>query len=123
MKGYEAAGIGTLMGCLYGVVLWASTEMYKAYLDAFAYEQTRLLLGQNMTIAYLRGNYVLPATDPNMYYMPFLITGIVVVFAFLLLFSVSIWYPYAERWFDGFSKDIIAGWRDERDDDDEDDDE
>lgn len=120
MKWYECAGIGVVMACLYGMTLWASTEMYKAYIEVFTYEQARLLAGQNMTIEYLKGTYILPKIDPNMAYMPFVVTASVMVFAFAVLFSVPLWYPYAERWFDGFSKNIIAGWNGERDDDEDD---
>ena len=71
MKWYEAAGIGIIMAALYGLILWASID------------------GLSLISFFNYG---------DRYYMPLRITACVMFFAFLILFSVPIWYPFVENW-------------------------
>jgi hypothetical protein len=70
VKLQHAALIGGILGCLYGVTLWAS-------LDAFSFASW-ILYG-------------------NEYIIPFLSTGVITGIALLLFFSWNLWYYYAER--------------------------
>ena len=122
MKWYESAGIGVLMGCLYGVTLWASISMRDAYYAIF--DATREYMVENATLPTFGGSsaphvggLVLPTFNPNIVYMPFIITGLVMIISFTVLFSVPLWYPRAEEMFYQFAEDVISGWRGDRDDD------
>jgi hypothetical protein len=84
MKWYDAAGIGWVMGCLYGLVLWASV-------DAFS------------LLSFLKYG--------DRFYMPFRITAVIIVDAFLCLFSVPVWYPFAERGVQDFGEWIAEELR------------
>jgi hypothetical protein len=66
MRWYEAAGIGIVMGILYGVILWASVDSL-----SFA---SFILYG-------------------NREYLPKVVTGIVMVLSFLFLFTYPLWEP------------------------------
>jgi hypothetical protein len=134
MKWYEAAGIGAVMGCLCGVVLWASVLTREAYYIALreiyvptpdygAVNTTPMTLEWNAPMIEPSRVHLLLTPDPNMVYMPYVVTGLVMLIAFTVLFSVPLWYPYAQITFDQLADNVISGWRDERDDDDEDDDE
>ncbi len=71
MKWYESIGVGATMACLYGLVLWASVDAL-SLLSFYNYG--------------------------DRFYIPFQVTAIIMVVAFLCLFSVPVWYPFAERW-------------------------
>ena len=126
MKWYECAGIGVVMACLYGITLWASVQVRDSYLMIYqrygAYLQENVTILEMGTFPKLSG-LVMPTFDERVLLLPYIIPPIITAFSFTLLFSVPLWYPYAEKWFGGFSKDIIAGWNGEREDDEEDDEE
>jgi hypothetical protein len=70
MKWYEAAGIGAIMGGLFGLILWAAFDSLK------------------LASVYKYG---------NIYHMPLTITLWTTFIAFCILFSVQFWYPFVER--------------------------
>jgi hypothetical protein len=70
MRWYEAAGIGVVLGCLYGLTLWAS-------MDALAL-----------------ASFVLYG---NKYKLPIATTGTSILIAFGCLFSYKLWTPKIEQ--------------------------
>ena len=93
MRWYEAVGVGAIMGCLYGLVLWAS--------------MINLAL-----LSFMRFG--------DQFYLPFRVTAAVILTAFLSLFTVPMWYPVAERGILGLGGVIVE---DREIDEDEDEDE
>jgi len=90
MRWYEAAGVGAIVGCLYGLILWASIITFS--LPSF------MRFG-------------------NQFYLPFRITAAVMLTAFLCLFTVPRWYPVAERWILETGREIAEARETEEDDD------
>jgi hypothetical protein len=70
MRQYEAAGIGIIMGCLYGLVLWASIDAL-SLASFILYKDTRLLPGVT--------------------------TALIIILGFICLFTYPIWEPVMER--------------------------
>jgi Mg/Co/Ni transporter MgtE len=90
MRWYEAAGVGAIMGCLYGLVLWAS--------------MINLAL-----LSFMRFG--------DQFYLPFRVTAAVILTAFLALFTVPMWYPVAERWILETGREIAEAREIDKDDD------
>lgn len=120
MKWYEAAGIGTIMACLYGVVLWASmlargayyialSEIYVPTPDYGAVNTTPMTLEYNTPVAEAYHTHLSISPDPNMVYMPFEVTGIVMIIAFVILFSIPLWSPLVQKEFDDFAGFLFGG--------------
>jgi hypothetical protein len=70
MKLYEATGIGVVMGCLYGLVLWASVDAL-SLASFILYKDTRVL--------------------------PEMVTAIIIILAFGCLFTYTLWEPILEQ--------------------------
>ena len=70
MRKYEAAGIGVVMGCLYGLVLWASND------------------------ALSLASFIL---YKNTMFLPEVTTAIVIISAFLCLFTYPLWEPKLQQ--------------------------
>jgi predicted MFS family arabinose efflux permease len=70
MRSYEAAGIGIIMGCLYGLTLWAATDAL-SLASFILFKNTRLL--------------------------PELTTGLVMIIGFFCLFTYKWWEPVMEK--------------------------
>ena len=83
MHWYESAGIGIIMGCLYGVVLWASIDALS--LASFILYKNRLFL-------------------------PEVTTGIVIGLAFLCLFTYTFWVSKLEEIIENL---VIKEWEDD----------
>lgn len=70
MKWYEAAGIGVIMGCLYGITLWASMDTFSTA-SFILYGNARII--------------------------PVYTTLITISLAFLVLFSYPWWVEFVGR--------------------------
>jgi hypothetical protein len=114
MKWYEAAGIGTIMACLYGVTLWASLQV-KVVQEG--YWQGAWGGG---TLNWTDGNFQyvtpevykntpIPNHIPDISYVPFEITGAVMLAAFIILFSTPLWCPVVEQWIQETGERIAEG--------------
>ena len=104
MKWYECIGIGLVMGALFSVTLFASLQVQKAYYTALdqislqpAFDLSPHSLQWNAPVVEVYNHTRLITPDPNMVYIPYEVTGVVMIAAFAILFSVPIWYPYAEQ--------------------------
>jgi hypothetical protein len=58
MKQYEAAGIGIVMGCLYGLVLWATVDAL-SMASFILYKDTRVLPEVTTAIVMILGFFCL----------------------------------------------------------------
>jgi hypothetical protein len=92
MRWYEAAGIGIVMGALCCLTLWASVDALSL-------------------VSFM--NY------GDRFYMPLRVTAVVMCCAFLCLFSVPIWYPYAEDAVQRLGEQIAEDLKEQDDDEDE----
>lgn len=92
MKISEAGAIGIIMGCLYGIVLWASMDALKL--------ASKILYN-----------------DP--YYIPFETVIFVMLVAFGALFTYEFWYPNIEEFIFQDWETIDPLDDEEKDDDDE----
>jgi hypothetical protein len=70
MRQYEAAAIGIVMGCLYGLILWASVD---------ALSMASFILYNNTTL------------------LPLEVTGAITLLAFICLFSSPYWAGRLEQ--------------------------
>jgi hypothetical protein len=70
MRRYEATGIGIFMGVLYGVILWASVDSLSTASFILYNDTTRL---------------------------PILVTGVIIILAFVCLFSYPYWAGRLEQ--------------------------
>ena len=89
MRWYEAAGVGVIMGGLYGLVLWASMDALSLFSFFYFGDQ---------------------------YFIPFRFTAAVILPAFLCLFTVPLWVPVIERLIQ-VGGEIIVEIREDREDD------
>ena len=117
MKWYECALIGIVMAGLFAITLSASLQMRDAYLAI--YDQYRLYSEENVTIFKMGAapqmhGTVLPVFDKNIMIYPYILTGLVMAFAFALLFTIPLWYPWAVRGFDQLS-DLVLNYQKEED--------